>query len=156
VAESAWRSFARQTGTPVAIVRLAGIYGPGRGPFEKIRRGTARRIVKPGQIFNRIHVEDIAAIVAAAFDGRADGIFNGADDEPAPPEEVLTHAARLLGVPAPPEIPFEEAGLSPMARSFYGEPKRVRNEKIKRELGIRLAFPTYREGLAAILAAEPA
>jgi nucleoside-diphosphate-sugar epimerase len=153
-AENAWRAFAAETGVPLAIVRLAGIYGPGRGPFEKIRRGGARRIVKPGQVFNRIHVDDIAAIVDAAFAQRADGIFNGADDEPAPPEEVLAHAARLLGLPPPPEIAFEDAEMTPMARSFYGENKRVRNEKIKSELGVRLAHPTYREGLAAILAGE--
>jgi dTDP-4-dehydrorhamnose reductase len=151
-AEEDWQRFGERTGVPVAIVRLAGIYGPGRGPFEKIRRGTARRIVKPGQVFNRIHVEDIAKIVNAAFDRRASGIFNGSDDEPAPPEDVLLHAAELLGVP-PPEVSFEEAELSPMARSFYGESKRVRNDKIKRELGVRLAFPTYREGLKAVLEA---
>lgn len=154
VAEEAWERFAEDTGIPVAIVRLAGIYGPGRGPFEKIRRGTARRIIKPGQIFNRIHVDDIAAIVEAAFKARADGIFNGSDDAPAPPEDVLAYAAELLGLPAPPEIPFEEAELTPMARSFYGESKRVRNDKIKRELGVQLAFPTYRDGLTAIAAAE--
>jgi nucleoside-diphosphate-sugar epimerase len=153
-AEQAWQAFAGETGVPVAILRLAGIYGPGRGPFEKIRRGTARRIVKPGQVFNRIHVEDIAAIVAAALARRADGIFNGADDEPAPPQDVLAHAAALLGAPPPPEIAFEAAELTPMARSFYGENKRVRNAGIKAELGVRLAYPTYREGLAAVLASE--
>jgi nucleoside-diphosphate-sugar epimerase len=153
-AESAWRRFSQESGVPVAIVRLAGIYGPGRGPFEKIRRGTARRIVKPGQVFNRIHVDDIAAIVEAAFEQRADGAFNGADDEPAPPQDVLAHAADLLGLPPPPEIAFEAADLSPMARSFYGENKRVRNDGIKRELGVHLAFPTYREGLKAVLEAE--
>jgi nucleoside-diphosphate-sugar epimerase len=153
-AEAGWRAFAEETGVPVAVVRLAGIYGPGRGPFEKIRRGTARRILKPGQVFNRIHVDDVAAIVEAAFEKRADGIFNGADDEPAPPQEVLGYAATLLGAPPPPEIPFEAAALTPMARSFYGESKRVRNDRIKRDLGVRLAYPTYREGLRAILAAE--
>lgn len=153
-AESEWRGFAEESGVPVAIVRLAGIYGPGRGPFEKIRRGSARRIIKPGQIFNRIHVDDIAAIVEAAFDRRAQGIFNGVDDEPAPPEEVLAYAADLLGVAPPPEVPFEAADLTPMARSFYGESKRVRNDRIKRLLGVRLAYPTYREGLRATLAAE--
>jgi nucleoside-diphosphate-sugar epimerase len=153
-AEAAWRRFAKESSVPVAIIRLAGIYGPGRGPFEKIRRGTARRIVKSGQVFNRIHVDDIAAIVEAAFDRRADGIFNGVDDEPAPPEDVLAYAADLLGLLPPPEVPFEEAELSPMARSFYAESKRVRNGKIKRELGVHLAYPTYREGLKAVLAAE--
>jgi dTDP-4-dehydrorhamnose reductase len=153
-AEEAWRAFADAAGVPLAVIRLAGIYGPGRGPFEKIRRGSARRIVKPGQVFNRIHVDDIAAIVDAAFAQHADGVFNGTDDEPAPPEEVLAHAARLLRLPPPPEVAFDDADMTPMARSFYGENKRVRNEKIKSELGIRLAHKTYREGLAAILAAE--
>lgn len=155
-AEAEWVRFGDEVGTPVAIVRLGGIYGPGRGPFEKIRSGTARRILKPGQVFNRIHVEDIAAIVDAAFERRASGVFNGVDDEPAPPEDVLSHAAKLLGVLPPPAIPFDTAALSPMARSFYGENKRVRNDRMKRELGVRLACPTYREGLAAILAAEAA
>jgi nucleoside-diphosphate-sugar epimerase len=153
-AEHAWRLFSEETGVPVAIVRLAGIYGPGRGPFEKVRNGTARRIVRPGQVFNRIHVDDIAAIVEAAFARRAAGVFNGADDEPAPPQDVLAHAAELLGLRPPPEVPFEAAELSPMARSFYGENKRVRNARIKDELGVRLSYPTYREGLAATLRAE--
>jgi nucleoside-diphosphate-sugar epimerase len=139
---------------PLAIVRLAGIYGPGRGPFEKIRRGTARRIIKLGQVFNRIHVDDIAQIVTAAFERRANGIFNGADDEPAPPQDVLTYAAELLHMPPPREVAYEDMELTPMARSFYGENKRVRNDKIRRELGVRLAYPTYREGLKAVLAAE--
>ena len=137
----------RSSGSPAST-------GRGADPFEKIRRGTARRIVKPGQVFNRIHVEDIAAIVEAAFDRRADGIFNGSDDEPAPPQDVLAYAAELLGLPPPPEVAYDEAELTPMARSFYGESKRVRNERIKRELGVKLAYPTYREGLAAVLAAE--
>jgi nucleoside-diphosphate-sugar epimerase len=153
-AEDEWRRFAEEIDAPLAIVRLAGIYGPGRGPFEKVRRGAARRIVKPGQVFNRIHVDDIAQIVDAAFAHGADGVFNGTDDEPAPPEDVLLYAAELLGLPPPPEVPFEKAELSPMARSFYGESKRVRNDKIKRELGVRLDYPTYREGLKAVLEAE--
>lgn len=153
-AEAAWRRWAEETGIPVAIIRLSGIYGPGRGPFAKIRRGTARRIIKPGQVFNRIHVDDIAAIVEAAFAHQADGFFNGTDDEPAPPQEVLAYAAALLGVPPPPEIPFDKADLTPMARSFYGENKRVRNDRIKAVLGVRLAYPSYREGLAATLRAE--
>lgn len=153
-AETEWRQFASETGVPIAIVRLAGIYGPGRGPFEKIRQGKARRIIKPGQVFNRIHVDDIAQIAEAAFARRAHGIFNGVDDEPAPPEDVLAFAAELLGQPPPPAVPFESAELSPMARSFYGESKRVRNDRIKRQLGVRLRYPTYREGLAAILEAE--
>ena len=153
-AEEEWRSFSAESAIPVAIIRLAGIYGPGRGPFEKIRQGTARRIVKSGQVFNRIHVDDIAAIVEAAFDRRAEGVFNGVDDEPAPPEDVLSYAAELLRMPPPPETPFGGAELSPMARSFYGENKRVRNDKIKPELGVRLAYPTYREGLRGVLEAE--
>jgi dTDP-4-dehydrorhamnose reductase len=155
-AEAAWRRFSDAAGVPVAIVRLGGIYGAGRGPFEKVRSGAARRIVKPGQMFNRIHVEDVAQIVEAAFDRCAAGVFNAVDDEPAPPQDVLACAASLLGVPPPPEIDFEAADLSPMARSFYEENKRVRNDKIKRELGVRLSYPTYREGLAAVLAAERA
>lgn len=155
-AEEAWRDFAEATGVPVAVLRLAGIYGPGRGPFEKVRRGAARRILKDGQVFNRIHADDIAAIVAAAFAGRADGVFNGVDDEPAPPQDVLAYAAELLGLPPPPEVPFDAAAMTPMARSFWGENKRVRNDRIKKELGVRLAHPTYREGLRATLAAEAA
>lgn len=153
-AEAAWRNFAEETGVPVALIRLAGIYGPGRGPFEKIRRGTARRIVKPAQVFNRIHVDDIAAIVAAAFARRAVGPFNGADDEPAPPEDVLAYAAELLATPPPPAVPFADAEMTEMARTFYGENKRVRNERIKDELGVRLAYPTFREGLRAVMEAE--
>ncbi len=153
-AEAAWRGFSEETGVPVGIVRLAGIYGPGRGPFEKLRRGTARRIVKPGQVFNRIHVDDIAAIVEAAFAQKADGVFNGSDDEPAPPQEVLAYAAKLLGLPPPAEVAYEEAELTPLARSFYGENKRVRNDRIKQGLGVRIAYPSYREGLQAVLEAE--
>ena len=152
--EGQWQSFSAETGVPVAIIRLAGIYGPGRGSFQKIRRGSARRIVKPGQVFNRIHVDDIAAIVESAFIQRANGAFNGTDDEPAPPQDVLSFAADLLGVPPPPELAFEEAEMTAMARTFYGENKRVRNDRIKRELGVRLTYPTYREGLPAVLAAE--
>jgi nucleoside-diphosphate-sugar epimerase len=153
-AEAAWRRFAMETGIPVAIIRLSGIYGPGRGPFQKLKDGTSRRIIKPGQVFNRIHAGDIAQIAEAAFDKRASGVFNGTDDEPAPPQDVIVHAAGLLGIEPPPEVPFDSADLSAMARTFYGENKRVRNDKIKTELGVSLAFPTYREGLAAILDAE--
>jgi nucleoside-diphosphate-sugar epimerase len=153
-AEAAWRRFGAETGIKVAIIRLSGIYGPGRGPFQKLKDGTSRRIIKPGQFFNRIHVNDIAQIVETAFDRRAGGVFNGSDDEPAAPQDVIAHAAGLLGIEPPPEVPFEIADLSAMARTFYGENKRVRNGKIKTELGIDLAFATYREGLAAILAAE--
>ncbi|WP_128290796.1 SDR family oxidoreductase [Afifella aestuarii] len=153
-AENAWLSFSETTGIPVSIVRLSGIYGPGRGPFEKIRRGTSRRIIKDGQVFNRIHGEDIGQIAAAALRQNASGIFNGTDDEPAAPQDVITYAAELLGVEPPEEVRFEAANMSPMARTFYGENKRVKNDKIKNELGVTLAYPTYREGLKAILAAE--
>jgi nucleoside-diphosphate-sugar epimerase len=152
LAENEWRRFGAESGAPVAIIRLAGIYGPGRGPFEKIKAGTARRIVKPGQVFNRVHVDDIARIVEAAFEKRADGIFNGVDDEPAPPQDVLLYAAELLGLPPPPEVQFDNAKLSAIARSFYAESKRVRNDKVKRALGVTLRYPTYREGLRATLA----
>jgi len=151
-AETAWRNLARGAGKPLAILRLAGIYGPGRNALANIADGTARRLVKPGQVFNRIHVADIAAAIEAAFARAADGIFNITDDDPGPPQDVVAHAASLLGVPPPPEIPFETAELSPMARSFYGENKRVANGKMKAELGVRLRYPTYREGLAALLA----
>jgi nucleoside-diphosphate-sugar epimerase len=153
-AERAWV----QTGVPLHVFRLAGIYGPGRGPFEKLRAGRAQRVVKPGQVFSRIHVEDIASVLAASIAGPAQGpypaIYNVCDDEAAPPEDVIAHAARLLGLPVPPAVPFEKAELSPMARSFYAESKRVSNRRIREELGVRLRHPTYREGLAALLEAE--
>ena len=151
-AEAAWRSV---PGLPLHVFRLAGIYGPGRGPFEKVRAGTARRVVKPGQVFSRIHVDDIARVLRASIDRpRPGAVYNVCDDDPAPPQDVIAHAAHLLGLPPPPEVSFEEADLSPMARSFYAESKRVANDRIKRELGVRLAHPDYRSGLAAILA-EP-
>ena len=149
LAEDQWRA----SGLPVHIFRLAGIYGPGRGPFEKVRNGTARRIIKPGQVFSRIHVEDIAACLLASIQRPNPGAaYNLCDDDPAPPEDVLAEAARLLGLPMPPAIPFDQAEMSPMARSFYSESKRVRNERIKRELGVVLRYPDYRQGLAALLA----
>lgn len=149
MAEDQWRA----TGLPVHIFRLAGIYGPGRGPFEKVRNGTARRIVKPGQVFGRIHVEDIAQTLRASIARPNPGaVYNLCDDDPAPPEDVLAEAAHLLGLPVPPAIPFDQADLTPMARSFYGESKRVRNGRIKRELGVTLRYPDYRSGLAALLA----
>ncbi len=153
-AENAWSDFGRATGIAVSIIRLAGIYGPGRGPFAKLKAGTSRRIVKPGQVFNRIHVDDIAQIAEAALLQEAEGVFNGADDEPAPPQDVIVFAAGLLGIEPPPEVAFEDAELTPMARTFYGENKRVRNGKIKRELGVALQYPNYRDGLRAVLAAE--
>ena len=119
-----------------------------------MRSGRAQRIVKQGQVFSRAHVEDIAQVLKASMERPDPGIFNVADDEPAPPQDVIAFAADLLGLPPPPEVAFEEADLSPMARSFYSESKRVRNDRIKTELGIRLRYPTYREGLRAILEAE--
>lgn len=148
-AEADWAAL----GQPLHIFRLAGIYGPGRGPFEKVRNGTARRIFKPGQVFSRIHVEDIAHVLRAALQNPHPGIYNLCDDDPASPEDVLSLAARMLDLPDPPMVPYEDAEMTPMARSFYAENKRVRNDRMKTVLGARLAYPTYREGLAAILAA---
>ncbi len=149
LAEEQWRA----TGLPVHIFRLAGIYGPGRGPFEKVRDGTARRIIKPGQVFSRTHVADIAQVLAASIRQPAPGrAYNVCDDDPAPPEDVLSYAAHLLGLPEPPAVAFDQADMTPMARSFYSESKRVRNNRIKTELGVQLLFPTYREGLASLLA----
>ncbi|WP_265501516.1 SDR family oxidoreductase [Paracoccus beibuensis] len=154
-AEAAWQALAREQDLPLHIFRLAGIYGPGRGPFQKVRDGTARRIIKPGQVFSRIHVEDIAKVLLASITAPAPGgIYNLCDDDPAPPQEVIEHAARLLGLPVPPAIPFEQAQMSPMARSFYADSKRVRNDRIKRDLGVSLRYPDYRSGLAALLQAE--
>jgi nucleoside-diphosphate-sugar epimerase len=154
-AEAAWLDFGRRAGVPVQIFRLAGIYGPGRNQLVSLLDGTARRIVKAGQVFSRIHVDDIAGVLEASFDrGQAGDVFNVCDDEPAPPQDVVAYAASLLGVPPPPEEPFEAAVLSSMARSFYGESKRVCNARMKQELGYRLLYPTYREGLQALMAIE--
>jgi len=153
--EAQWRDYAASRGVPLLILRIAGIYGPGRSTFDKLRDGTARRIVKPGQVFNRIHVEDIGRITALAAERRLAGIFNLCDNEPAPPQDLVTHAAHLLGVVPPPEIPFETAPMSEMARSFYSDNKRVSNRAIRDALGIELLYPTYREGLAAIKGGAP-
>ncbi len=151
-AEAAWQALAAEAGLALHIFRLAGIYGPGRGPFAKVRAGTARRIVKPGQVFSRIHVDDIAQVLAASIARpRPGAIYNLCDDDPAPPQDVIAHAAELLGLPVPPAEDFETAGMTPMARSFYAESKRVRNNRIKDELGVRLLYPNYRKGLAALL-----
>lgn len=151
-AEAAWQAI---PDLPLHIFRLAGIYGPGRGPFAKLMAGKARRIVKSGQVFSRIHVEDIATVLEASIDRPNPGaIYNVCDNEPAPPQDVLGYGAELLGLPVPAEVPFEEAGMTPMARSFYGENKRVRNTRIKEELGVRLAYPDYRTGLRAVKMAE--
>jgi nucleoside-diphosphate-sugar epimerase len=151
-AEQAWQDLGARCGIAVAILRLAGIYGPGQNALMQIARGNVRRIVKPGQVFNRIHVDDIAQAIDAAIVLKASGLFNIADDEPTPPGEPLAFAAQLLGVDPPPEIPFEQAApsMSPMALSFWQECRRVRNNKLKRDLGVALRYPTYREGLRAL------
>jgi nucleoside-diphosphate-sugar epimerase len=151
-AEQAWLDFGARRGIAVAILRLAGIYGPGQNALAQIARGSARRVVKPGQVFNRIHVGDIAQAIDGAFARRASGIFNVADDEPTPPADPIVLAAQLMGVEPPPAIPFDQAALtmSPMALSFWQECRRVKNDKLKRELGVSLRYPTYREGLRAL------
>ena len=151
-AEQAWLDFGARHNIAVAILRLAGIYGPEQNALVQIVSGKARRIVKPGQVFNRIHVGDIAQAIDAAFTRRASGIFNVADDEPAPTADPIVFAAQLMGVEAPPEIPFDQAALtmSPMALSFWQACRRVKNDKLKRELGVSLRYPTYREGLRAL------
>jgi hypothetical protein len=152
VAERHWLTHFSAGRLPVHIFRLAGIYGPGRSPLDSIRAGRARRVVKAGQVFSRIHVDDIAQVLQASMEQPNPGrIYNVCDDLAASPQEVLTHAANLLHLPPPPEVAFEDADLSPMARSFYADNKRVRNDRIKDELGIRLKYPTYREGLASLL-----
>jgi len=148
-AEQAWQGLAGARRTPLAILRLSGIYGPRRNALANLASGTARRLVKPGQVFNRIHVADIAGTLAFLAGRKAGGIFNVTDDLPAPPQDVVAHAARIMGIEAPPEVAFEQADLSPMARSFYGENKRVSNLRIK-SLGYQFRFPDYRAGLAAL------
>jgi nucleoside-diphosphate-sugar epimerase len=158
-AERAWQALGAARGVPVAVIRIAGIYGPGQNALETVKSGRARRIVKPGQVFNRIHVGDLADIidgaVRLALTGGAGGVFNAADDEPTAPGDPIVFAAGLLGVAPPPEIPFEEAKktMSLFAVSFYGETKRVRNARIKSVLGVTLRYPTYREGLHALFSA---
>lgn len=154
-AESGWQELAGQTQLPLHIFRLAGIYGPGRGPFAKLRAGTARRIVKPGQVFSRIHVEDIAEVLMASIARPSPGaVYNVCDNEAAPPEDVIGMAAELLGLPMPEAEDFASAEMSPMARSFYAESKKVKNDRIRNDLGVRLRYPTYREGLRALALAE--
>ena len=154
-AEAGWLELGRRARFPLTVFRLPGIYGPGRSTFDRLREGRARRITAPGQVFSRIHVDDLAAGLAASMSRpRAGGIYNLCDDEPAPNSEVVAYAARMLGMAPPPEVGLEDAGLSPTAMRFYGESKRVSNALAKAELGWRPAFPTYREGLAAILATE--
>ncbi|NNK77908.1 MAG: SDR family oxidoreductase [Litoreibacter sp.] len=155
MAEQQWQDLAGKTGLPLHIFRLAGIYGPGRGPFAKVRNGTARRIIKKGQVFSRIHVEDIAQVLEASIRHPDPGaIYNLCDDLAAPPEDVIGYAAELLELPIPPAVDFETAEMTPMARSFYAESKRVRNDRIKTELGVTLKYPDYQTGLKALLAGE--
>ncbi len=152
-AERDWRQVCRGMGLTVATFRLPGIYGPGRSAFDRLKAGEGRRIVKPGQVFSRIHRDDIVSGLLASLEKpRAGAVYNLCDDEPAPPQDVMEHAARLLGVPVPPDLPFNALGLSPATRRFYAENKRVSNALAKAELGWRPRYPTYREGLAAILA----
>ncbi|MBP1090429.1 SDR family oxidoreductase [Bradyrhizobium diazoefficiens] len=146
-AEQAWTDIGRGD---VAILRLAGIYGPGRNALVTLRAGTARRIIKPGQVFNRIHADDIASAIMAAVRHQGSGTWNVCDDEPAPPQDVIAYAAQLMGVAPPPEEAFETAEMSAMARSFYASSARVSNAKLKRELGVTLAYPTYRHALDAL------
>ncbi|SDW91436.1 Nucleoside-diphosphate-sugar epimerase [Roseicitreum antarcticum] len=154
-AEAAWQELAAAAGWPLHVFRLAGIYGPGRGPFEKLRRGTAQSIIKPGQVFSRIHADDIGRVLLASINAdRPSTVYNVCDDAPAPPQDVIGHAARLLGMEPPPPVRFEDADLSPMARSFYADSKRVHNDRIKRDLGVELLYPDYQSGLAAILRDE--
>lgn len=151
-AEDGWLDLWRRAGVPAHLFRLAGIYGPGRNALETVRSGRARRVVKPGQVFSRIHVDDIAQALRASMAAPDPGAaYNLCDDEAAPPQDVIAFACDLLDVAPPPEIPFDEAELSPMGRSFYNDNKRVRNDRIKRELGVRLRWPTYRDGLRGLL-----
>lgn len=150
-AEAEWAAL----GLPLHIFRLAGIYGPGRGPFAKVRNGTARRIIKAGQVFSRTHVDDIAQVLLASIMRPNPGAaYNVCDNDPAPPQDVIEYAAELLGLPVPPTEDFATADMTPMARSFYAESKKVRNDRIKNELGVDLLYPDYRSGLRALLAAE--
>ncbi|HUK58325.1 MAG TPA: SDR family oxidoreductase [Stellaceae bacterium] len=155
-AETAWRALARRASLPLHIFRLAGIYGPGRNVLDAVREGRARRIEIPGHVFSRIHVADLAEVLRASI-ARPDpgALYNVADDEPAAQADVVAYACRLLRCAVPRAVPLAEAGLSPLAQSFYDDNKRVANRRIKDELGVRLRYPTYREGLAAILAAAP-
>jgi nucleoside-diphosphate-sugar epimerase len=152
--EAGWLGLQRSRGVPVHIFRLAGIYGPGRSAFDALRAGTARRIDSGGQVFSRIHVDDIARVLLVSIASpRPGAVYNVCDDEPAPQTDVVAHAAKLLGIAPPPLVRLAEANLSPMARSFYADDKRVSNALIKEELGVTFAYPNYCAGLAAILAA---
>lgn len=154
-AEADWQALCDSAGLRLHIFRLAGIYGPGRGPFPKLREGRAQMVIKPGQYFSRIHQADIGqALDLAIRSDLGSRVWNLCDDAPAPPQDVLRYAAHLLGIAPPPEVPFEQADLSPMARSFYADSKRVRNDRIKRDLGLSLLYPDYQSGLADIARRE--
>ena len=151
-AEDGWLKLWRDMKVPVHLFRLAGIYGPGRSALDAVQQGRARRVIKKDQVFSRIHLDDIATVLQASmYDPKPGRAYNLCDDEPAPPQDVITEACRLLDVDPPPEIPFEEADLSEMARGFYSDNKRVSNERIKNELGVALAWPNYREGLKGLI-----
>lgn len=155
IAEDQWLSLLKSDNLPVHIFRLAGIYGPGRSALDSVRAGIARRIEKPGQAFSRIHVEDITQILWASMNKPNPGaIYNVCDDEPAPSHETIAYACELLGRPVPPLVPFDEADLAPITRSFYEDNKRVKNERIKQELGVDLKYKNFREGLKGCLEAE--
>lgn len=154
-AEDEWRTLAARAGLPLVIFRLPGIYGPRRSALDTVRAGKAKRIFKEGQVFSRMHVDDIAKALTASLAQRNEyDLYNLADDEPAPPQDVIEFACELLGVTPPPLTPIEKADLSPMAKSFYADNKRVSNKRMKDALGLSLSYPTYREGLKAILASE--
>lgn len=156
-AEAAWLALGQDTGAAVQVFRLAGIYGPGRNLLEDLRAGTVHRVVKPGQVFSRIHVDDIATVVQASIARpRAGGVYNVCDDDPAPPQDVITHAAALLGIAPPPEEAYDPARLSPMAQTFWADNKRVSNRLLHDELGAELAYPSYRDGLQALLSKSEA
>ena len=157
LAERGWLDLYRQRGLPLHVFRLSGIYGPGRSAIDNLRDGSAKRIDKPGHVFCRIHVDDIGeTLLASMARPNPGGVYNVADDEPAPQHEVVAYAAGLLGVAPPPLIPFAEAKLSEMAASFYADCRRVKNARIKEKLGVKLRHPDYRSGLAAQLAEEAA
>jgi len=153
-AEEQWLELRRRYGSPVHIFRLAGIYGPGRNALDAVRSGRAQRVIKPGQVFSRIHVSDITQVLRASMAKPEPGaIYNVCDDDPAPPADVIAFACDLLGMTPPPPVPIEQAKLSEMALSFYADSKRVSNRRIKEELGVRLLYPSYRDGLEALLKA---
>lgn len=154
-AENEWYSLFQHYGLPLHIFRLAGIYGPGRSALDSVRAGVARRINKPGQVFNRIHVEDIVqTLMASMAQPNPGAAYNLSDDDPVPSWEVITYTCELLGITPPPIIPYNEADMAPITRSFYSDNKRVLNDRIKRELGVTLKYPDYKKGIDACLAAE--